>query len=241
MATVHFPTAELTDAVDAVTAAIEQHRKDTFEILGVQLLQFIQLAYIDKSHGHLAEDGISWEPIQVATILGRLRKAGHIETHRHKFDQRQTYHKVVRTVKRNAELFAELEAAGVEIRDKKGKRVSAAKRHRAGNVLHVDAETRKAKVTVSPGAYQIGIDTGLQFNSASPGFAGPDGKGGNVFLQDEISFTVGFGRNYSKYFDRHRKLIPEVLPEAWQEKLEELAAERSAKIIESTLREKGVS
>lgn len=89
-------------------------------------------------------------------------------------------------------------------------------------------------------AHEIGRDTGLQLNSATPGFMGPDGSGGNIFTQDEVSFTVGFGRNYSQYFDKWRKLIPDVLPASWQEELERLAAERGSQLIDTALRAKKV-
>ncbi len=250
MTAIVFPTGQLIGAVDAVAEAIEKERRDTCEVLGVQLLQFIQLAYEEKSHGKTGEDGIAWEPITVDTVLGRLRKAGHLSTTPVKHvkkpavpvapNQRVIY-KVARTEKHNKKLFGELEAAGVEFYDKKGKKISGAKGHKAGTTLKINKATRENTVRVSPGAYQVGVDTGLQRASASPGFVGPDGKGGNVFRTDEVSFTVGFGRNYSVYFDRHRKLIPDTLPDAWLKQLEELAADRQAKVIDATLKEKGVS
>lgn len=66
----------------------------------------------------------------------------------------------------------------------------------------------------------IGIDTGLQMASASPGFHGSDGRGGNIFEAGPKSVTIGYGRIYSKYFDIARKLLPEVLPESWRQALD---------------------
>lgn len=78
----------------------------------------------------------------------------------------------------------------------------------------------------------IGVDTGLQRASASPGFIGPDGKGGNFFEQDETSVTVGYNREYSKYFDEARPLLPDELPQEWQEHQEQIVTDWAEKLLE---------
>jgi len=249
MAQIIFPKDELNASADAIAEAFIVHRQETFEVLGVQLLQFVQLAYIEKSNGTTGDDGIHWAPLKVSTILARLRRAGHItatkvnrkeETAVAPRPRQRTAYTVAKTVKRNKQLFEELEAAGVVFHDKKGKQIKTGDKHKRGTTLAVTPNTQKSTVSISPGSYQIGRDTGLQLNSASPGFMGPDGGGGNIFTQDEVSFTIGFGRNYSQYFDRWRKLIPDVLPAAWQEELERLAAERGSQLIDTALRAKKV-
>lgn len=76
--------------------------------------------------------------------------------------------------------------------------------------------TKSGKAMPGAGSSAIGIDTGLQQASASPGFQGSDGKGGNIDIVTETSVTVGYGREYSGYFDAARPLLPTVLPEAWR-------------------------
>jgi len=95
--------------------------------------------------------------------------------------------------------------------------------------------TASGKVRPSFSSSGIGIDTGLQQSSSSPGFIGPDGKGGNVFSIDDVGVTVGFGRAYSTYFDEDRKLVPTSLPDKWREEMERLAANWGIQIVGSVL------
>lgn len=236
-----FPARELSDAITATEVALLQSRRDILETIGVQLLSYAKLDYVTKSRGGTGTDGIKWAPIKVGTILARLRKAGHIKSRPVAGTNRQTS-VVAKTVKANEALFKQLARAGVKFRDKKGKVVKGnSPRAKAGNTVGVTKAVRSKSVTLSPGSYQIGVDTGLQLNSASPGYKGNDGKGGNVFQQDDVSVTVGFGRSYSDYFDKHRKLFPDTLPDPWREGLEEIAAREGGKIVEDTLGNKGVS
>lgn len=80
--------------------------------------------------------------------------------------------------------------------------------------------TKSGKVRPTGTAHEIGVDTGLQRASASPGFIAQGG--GNIFDRQEHSVTVGYGRSYSKYFDAKRPLLPDVLPDKWTQRLEEL-------------------
>ncbi|MDB5388360.1 MAG: hypothetical protein JWM11_4006, partial [Planctomycetaceae bacterium] len=188
MATVVFPKAELTSALDAVVAALNKERKQALEILGVQLLALERQSYEEKSHGRMGSDGIAWAPLKVSTILARLRKAGHLKAAAAKQVAKpavakrkgqRTVYTVAKTVKRNAALFRKLDAAGVVFQNQKGSKITGAgDRHRAGTTVVVSSHAAKQEVTISPGAYQIGVDTGLQRNSSTLGFVGPDGKGG---------------------------------------------------------------
>ena len=96
--------------------------------------------------------------------------------------------------------------------------------------------TKSGKARPGIGSSAIGIDTGLQQNSAAPGFSGPDGKGGNVMLVTENDVTVGYGRSYSGYFDEERPLLPEKLPVEWKEECEKLVARQVEKIIREGLK-----
>ena len=88
------------------------------------------------------------------------------------------------------------------------------------------------KVLPGPSSVEIGVDSGLQRASASPGYVGPDGKGGNLFLQYADSVTVGYNREYSEYFDEQRPLLPETLPAEWVQHQEEIVKDWAEKILE---------
>lgn len=238
-----FPTAEIEAALDAATVALHQQRKELLDVVGVQLLQFAKLAYEEKSHGKQGRDGITWDWITVGTLMGRLRKAGHVKVKPKTINGKAVKSLTVsKTVKANQQLFTQLAKAGVRFRDKSGKVIKGSRnRTKAGTTIHADSDTRSRKVKVAPGSYQIGINTGLQRNSATPGFVGPDGKGGNIKTVSDTVLTVGFGRSYSKYFDAKRKLFPDQLPEPWREELEELLSDAGGKIIEKAFKEGGIS
>lgn len=73
----------------------------------------------------------------------------------------------------------------------------------------------------------IGVDTGLQRASAQPG------NKDNIFNVDaQISqVTVGFGRSYSEHFDEQRKLLPDELPQDWEDDLSETIDEHYSGIL----------
>lgn len=81
-------------------------------------------------------------------------------------------------------------------------------------------KTKSGKRRPGAGSTQIGVDTGLLRASAQPGFTGNDGRGGNVFESRGAEVTVGYGRNYARYFDAVRPLMPSRLPQTWQEELD---------------------
>lgn len=91
-------------------------------------------------------------------------------------------------------------------------------------------KTKSGKALPGPTQSDIGVDTGLQRASASPGFTGPDGQGGNLFEQDEDSVTVGYNREYSGYFDEARPLLPDELPQEWQEHQDQIVTDWAEKI-----------
>jgi len=102
---------------------------------------------------------------------------------------------------------------------RRGRKAGVVKRTYSGNVLP------------SGNVSAIGIDTGLQLASGSPGFIGADGKGGNVLAKGPSSITVGYGRQYSKYFDAVRKLMPDVLPDSWRKSIDRVVAAWLQKIV----------
>lgn len=93
--------------------------------------------------------------------------------------------------------------------------------------------TKSGKARPAAGSTVIGIDTGLQRASGSPGFTAAGG--GNVLRVTPNSVTVGYGRSYSKYFDEERKLLPERLPEEWERQLDATIERRADKILREVL------
>ena len=74
---------------------------------------------------------------------------------------------------------------------------------------------------------QIGVDRGLLRNSVTPGYASPDGNGGNILIVEGSRVTVGYGRSYADYFDAVRKLMPDDSnpPEAWQQGIDRIVTD----------------
>lgn len=81
--------------------------------------------------------------------------------------------------------------------------------------------TKTGKLRPTVGNVQIGVDTGLQRASITPGYQGAD----KIFRVEEVTVLVGFGRSYSKYFDIKRKLLSEKMPLLWFEVLADMAKE----------------
>lgn len=85
------------------------------------------------------------------------------------------------------------------------------KRNRRGKVNAKRLTTKSGKARPAGGSVSIGIDTGLQLSSASPGFKD------NILSIEPAAVTVGYGRSYSKYFDDERPLLPSKLPPRWRD------------------------
>jgi len=116
-----------------------------------------------------------------------------------------------------------LKASTVRAKSRRGKRNERRKK------------TSSGKRRPAVGRTQIGVDTGLLRASAQPGFAGSDGRGGNVFALTPDSVTVGYGRNYAKYFDAARPLMPDPLPADWQKRLENIVGVQAEKTVKAAL------
>lgn len=247
---VKFPESQLSQTADAIALSIYNARRDLLEVLGVQLLSFAQEAYDVKSQGGVGDDGIQWKPIKVSTLLARLHRAGHlVDRDRHHtpvpkavpVNKRQVYVQQVTkkgATKHNKELFDALSDAGLTFHNRKsGKLLKAGKRNQSGAFIgHVDKETMRNEVAV--GGYMIGVDTGLQRASGTPGYKA---NANQIFDINDKGVTVGYGMKYSKFFARKRKLFPDILPDAWMKTLEELAGKETEAKIVQVIREKGVT
>lgn len=104
-----------------------------------------------------------------------------------------------------------------------------AKKNRRGKVNANRKTTKSGKARPGGGTTAIGIDTGLQQSSASPGFKAAGG--GNIFRLTNTEVTVGYGRSYSGYFDEIRELLPIKLPQSWRKILDGIVARWATSIL----------
>lgn len=109
-------------------------------------------------------------------------------------------------------------------------------RNRRGKENAKRKTTKSGKARPIGGGVAIGRgETGFQLSSASPGFSGPDGKGGNLFRLTASEVTVGYNRTYSKYFDQNRPLLPVTLPDKWRKKCDAIVVRWGQDIIARNL------
>lgn len=205
----------LADAVRKAAGNLPERQRDLLTNLGLSLLEKSQFSYLDKSRGRRGEDGIVWKPLARATLEARVRR-------------RSPAKRIVASRRKKAE---QIKQAQREISDAGRGKDSANQRKRLRDKI---ARLRKQRaeqvdklrklIDQEVQNHEIGVDTGLQINSASPGYTAPDGRGGNILIADEAKVTVGYGREYSPYFDEDRPLFPERLPNEWIADLEQTAA-----------------
>lgn len=182
-------------------------KRTILERVGIQALSFSQLAYRDKARGGTGSDGVTWSKLSRNTIEARVRERAPAK----------------RIVAQRRDLAKQIKAT-------KGKG-SNARRAKLVQRRKQLSERLQSLVDQEFARHEIGVNTGLQRSSAQPGFAGPDGQGGNVMKLEAGSVTVGYGREYSKYFDAKRPLFPAKLPEAWIQRFERMIAEWTQQIV----------
>lgn len=201
-------------------AALRRGRPDLLNQLGVQLLSLSQQAYRQKSRKQRGSDGITWSPLQRKTIENRVRR-------------RAPAKRIVQQRRQLSDELRSLNAGSGKVKRGENRKAAIervrAKRKELSAKLQQLIDTEFAK-------YEIGRDTGLQLASASPGFAAPDGKGGNLLrVNGTSSVTVGYNRKYSKHFDAKRTLLPATPPPDWQKRLDNLTKKWADKIIKGAI------
>lgn len=199
-------TADTRRALLAAGQAIGVEMPQLMEILGVQVLSEAQLAYTSKARGSVGSDGVAWPKLARATLEARVRRVG-----------------------RGRTIVAKRKKLAEQIRSTKGKGATAKVVKLRKQRADLKADLEKL-VDAAVANHEIGVDTGLQRASAKPGFRPPAG-GGNVLEVNGNEVTVGYGRNYSTYFDERRKLLPETLPAAWATELDRRAEEWAGGVI----------
>lgn len=180
--------------------------------LGVQLMALSRTAYRAKARGGTGQDGITWDPLTRATIEARVRS-------------RAPAQRIVAQRRQLAQQISNTRGKG------SAKKIARLRQRRKALLDRLNAMIDREFAR-----HEIGVDTGLQRASAEPGYSGPDGQGGNVHQVEGNQITVGYGREYSGYFDEQRPLLPEQLPDSWTERLEAIVT-RTADQIASELEE----
>jgi len=88
--------------------------------------------------------------------------------------------------------------------------------------------------------HDIGFDSGqLKASISHSGQGAQDLE--SIFTTESGTITVGYTASHARHFDQHRTLIPDRLPDAWQQELQQIAATRCQTLIETLLQDKGIS
>lgn len=201
------PLTDLAIRIRAAQGKLESDRQNLLSTLGTQLLSLAQQSYVTKARGGTGDDGIRWAKLSRATIEARVRRRAPA---RNIVRQRRDLAKQIRGL--------------TKAKDAPKRKALIAKRKSLTAKLEAMIDKEMAQ-------HEIGVDTGLQRSSATPGFKGSDGKGGNIKTITGDSVTVGYARNYSKWFDEKRPLMPKELPPPWVEKLEKTTQTWAEKIV----------
>jgi hypothetical protein len=227
MTTVVFPKDELKYAVDAVVTALNEERKTTLEILGTQLLSLEHLSSQKYAASRTDEDRATRTPNTVATVLARLRKAGHVRGRSIKdlraakqlpasvpvSRKQRRIHVVERTVKQNAALFTHLASAGVEFHSARGKKITGANQHKRGTFISANLQSMRHRISSSANGNQ----------------------------PDENSIAVSNVQPLSQVFDSRPPSSPVSPTEAWQKELHELAVDHCEKSVQNVINSRRVS
>lgn len=197
----------MTGGLDQVAASIKlagrnvvAARKAALDAIGLQLTAWAQLDFRDKSAGKTA-GGVTWKPIKITTIGGRLIGASDNTT------GRRTRSGVGEQVRRMLR------------RDAKG----GNRAMRAGIIYRACTDPSFvpaffAKVQTEWANHKIGVDTGRLANSMKAGQPGHFRKtGGNAV-------TIGSQIKYAKFFDAVRPIFgPNFIDQHRQKALEDMA------------------
>ncbi|MEM7812564.1 MAG: hypothetical protein AAF532_13910 [Planctomycetota bacterium] len=229
MLSVTFDFAADRERLDGLRDEITTGFPVLLERLGLSLISDVADAYQQKADGEVGVDGVKWDPLKESTLAARVRRVG---PGRRQVQQR----------KRNRDRIADLEKSRVAVRGKTGEARQSARRANARidrkiatikKRVATSLEKTQGLIAQAVANHQIGVDRGLQRASIRPGFAADDGEGGTAFEVLDGSVVVGYAREYSDDFDKDRELIPDPLPELFEENLERTGQEWLDEITEA--------
>lgn len=72
---IRFPIREIAQGLQKAQTRLAQRQPELLQILGVQLLGFVKIAYEEKGKGRTGSDGIRWDPLKASTIERKNRRA----------------------------------------------------------------------------------------------------------------------------------------------------------------------
>ncbi len=213
-------------------AELRARNHEGAERVGISILRNVQEAYDAKSRKQSSEDGIVWRDITRATLEARVRR-------------RAQARQIVEQRRQLASEIKRIRSGAAEPRSRFGKKAptSQAKAIEQREKRRAELSAKmQALVDHESSAYEIGVDTGLQRSSGSPGFSDPvwnatptDAMGNNTFVVDAGRVTIGYDRTYSAAFDSERELLPENLPDPWRVEAEAAFSTWADQIIQSGL------
>ena len=211
--------------------------------LGAAFLSKVKQAYVVKSRGGRGDDGITWPDLSPATVAGRrkITKATgpkkdktHVSSRRHNVARREAFTRLQFRMSRDD---ARAVADGIARHDE---RVTAT----AGKSKIASARLMKGGVD-----YDILRDTGILFNSLSPGkvngsaYTTPDNQVMNAGTRSIVVGTnvayAGAHHHGTKHIPR-RALCPDRMPDAWVSHMVGTALRGVGKAIELVAQRGGV-
>lgn len=187
----------------------DQDMNDVLDELGTYAFSEVSLNFEDMSRRKAGVDGTKWKELALSTEIVKAEKGGWRPSFKKKSDAASGIFGALKDIKN-----------GVTVYKGKGKNKTPEKNHYGQSKRD------------TPPKSQIGVDNGLLRNAIVPGYSGGD-KIYNVNGR-ERRVTIGFGREYAKYFDAVRPLIPEIIPEAWTKEMEVILGD----FVEDMLRRK---
>lgn len=204
-------------------------------------LMKVKEAFIAKSRGGTGEDGITWAPL-TREYLAYGRRFGRGEQAALKAAAglgAGNHHRGLLTAaqdKRWKQVYAQT-LAWLAAREPLGTAKAIAAGH-AWKVVKQEGAKTKLEVYGSR-QVDIGRDTGILFNSLSPGElseAGPDAQlaaaESQVLESRPGEVIVGTNVPYAAPFHKRRPLWPSVLPQSWLDAMNRRAAEGIARAVE---------
>lgn len=207
--------------------------RSVFFVLGIAALSDIQEDFIRKSRGGVGEDGVKWKPLSKQYLAyGRRFGKGEQAQLKRNAGLGSKHHRGVggkgglltaQQQKRWNQVYRQTVAAMAARYD-----IEEARRIAAGHAWNViKAEGAKTKLEVF-GNRQVDMlrDTGVLFNSLSPGYLSSDGRdyvkpsaeGGDQQIFEALRDGILLGSNvaYAGAQNSSRPFLPRAIPDAWQ-------------------------
>lgn len=197
---------------------LDQRMAELLQEVGTSILSNSKLDFETKSRGGAGAGGVTWKPLSPKTLENRVRRRSPsrkiVEQRRKLADQIRQITEQIKRLRRSVRKGENFKRDAAKLSSQYA-RIEKLRQKRADLMA-------KHKTMFANEKGQIGVDTGLLRNSATPGFQGSDGKGGNVLRIEGSSVTVGYGRSYARYFDEKRPLLPDQVPQDWQADIDEI-------------------